>query len=170
MTVLTKQELLDLLKANPPLVEEIYNPSIQVQPNGIELTVRRIERFVHRGAIAYINEEREISPTTPIDLDIDIWTYLEQGAYKVVFNEFVNIPNWLIAIARPRSSLLRSGVTVETGVWDARYGGRSEAMLVVHNKHGFKIKKNARIVQLVFMRLVRPVEEGYNGIYQGENL
>jgi len=170
MTVLTKSELLSLLGANPPIVDGIHDLTTQVQPDGIELTVQRIERFVHQGAITYDNKEREISPTTPIELDKNNWTYLEEGAYKVVFNEIVNIPNWLIAIARPRSSLIRSGVTVETAVWDAGYSGRSEAMMVVHNMHGFKIKKDARIIQLIFLRLTRPVEKGYDGIYQRENL
>ncbi len=77
----------------------------------------------------------------------------------------------LAAIAKPRSSLIRcGGATLETAVWDAGYrGGRSESMLVVYNPAGFKLKKNARIMQLLFYTLNTEVEEGYSGVYQNEN-
>ena len=72
----------------------------------------------------------------------------------------------MCAIARPRSSLLRMGVTVETAVWDAGYRGRSEALLIVYNSAGFYIKKDARVVQLIFMRMENAVQQGYSGRYR----
>jgi len=74
-----------------------------------------------------------------------------------------------MALARPRSSLLRCGVTVDTAVWDAGYSGRSQSLMVVYNPLGFRLQRNARIVQLVFLRLTRETE-GYRGAYQGENI
>jgi dUTP pyrophosphatase len=73
-----------------------------------------------------------------------------------------------MALAMPRSSLLRCGVTVHTAVWDAGYSGRSQSLMVVYNPRGFRLQRNARIVQLVFFRLTQETE-GYQGIYQGEN-
>ena len=75
----------------------------------------------------------------------------------------------LAAIAKPRSSLIRCGATLETAVWDAGYRGRSESMLVVYNYAGFRVKRNARIIQLLFYTLEKEVEKGYSGIYQNEN-
>ena len=69
----------------------------------------------------------------------------------------------------PRSSLLRSGITMETAVWDPGYHGRSEAMLVVNNMHGAFLKKNAKIAQLIFIRLEEEAKELYDGVYKGEN-
>ena len=74
-----------------------------------------------------------------------------------------------MALATPRSSLLRCGVTVNTAVWDAGYSGRSQSLLVVYNPGGFRLQRNARIVQLVFFQLSGETE-GYNGTYQGENM
>lgn len=82
----------------------------------------------------------------------------------------MNIPKNIAAIAKPRSSLLRCGVTIQTAVWDAGYGGRSESLLVVYNENGFRIRKNARIIQLLFFRLGKEVREGYSGAYQNENI
>ena len=62
------------------------------------------------------------------------------------------------------------GVTVETAVWDAGYTGRSEALLIVYNSAGFYIKRDARVVQLLFMRLENAVSQGYDGRYQHENI
>jgi dUTP pyrophosphatase len=41
---------------------------------------------------------------------------------------------------------------------------------VVHNQSGLQLKRNARLMQLVFMRLDRAAEKAYSGIYQGENI
>ena len=95
---------------------------------------------------------------------------LSPGPYLVTFNEVVNLPNHIMALGRPRSTLLRSGVTVHTAVWDAGYHGRSQAMLTVANPHGFRLELGARIMQLVFLPLAGPAGEGYQGVYQGENL
>ncbi len=75
-----------------------------------------------------------------------------------------------MALARPRSSLLRCGVSVHTAVWDAGYSGRSQSLMVVYNPQGFKIHKNSRFMQLVFFYLNGEVTEGYKGIFQGENI
>ena len=158
-----------MVEGSPRLVEGICDRGVQVQPNGVELTLQRIERFTGYGAVAYKNSERVIAPSEPIGFGSDGWVHLEPGVYKVIFNEVVNVPLGMAAIARPRSSLTRCGVTVETGVWDAGYSGRSESMLVVYNRYGFRVKRNARLVQLVFFHLTKPVDVGYDGVYQGEN-
>ena len=59
---------------------------------------------------------------------------------------------------------------METAVWDAGYSGRSESLLVVYNKKGFDLKKDARVLQLLFFRLDEEVKNGYSGIYQNENV
>jgi dUTP pyrophosphatase len=169
MSLLSRPQLIELLKRDPPLVEGIDNPDVQVQPNGIELTLQRVETLKTCGAVAYDNSERVLSRTSPLDFDSDGWIHLNRGAYKVVFNEIVNLPLNIAAIARPRSTLLRCGVNIETAVWDAGYSGRSESLLVVHNPVGFKVRKNARLLQLLFLCLEKPDSTGYSGIYQNEN-
>ena len=91
------------------------------------------------------------------------------GAYIITYNEIVHIPKNIIALATPRSSLLRCGVMINTAVWDAGYSGRSQSLMVVYNAQGFRVQRNARIVQLVFLKLTQKTE-GYHGTYQGENI
>ncbi len=167
--MLSHDELITLINKKPPLVEQMLDPDIQVQPNGVELTLQRVEAHKGSGAIAFDNSERKLPETKNLDFDNEGWLNLPQGSYKIVFNEIVNIPKNIAAIAKPRSSLLRCGATVETAVWDAGYSGRSESLLAVHNENGFKVKKNARILQLLFFKLGEEVRHGYSGVYQNEN-
>jgi len=152
------------------LVESVIDPDVQVQMCGVELTLQKIERFTSSGAVAYENSERKLAGTDEVKFDGDGWADLAQGSYLVTFNEIVSIPRNAAAIARPRSSLLRSGASLETALWDPGYRGRSQSLLVVHNPSGIKLKKNARLMQLVFMKLAEDAEKVYSGIYQGENI
>jgi dUTP diphosphatase len=151
-------------------VEGQLDSEIQTQMCGIELTLQRVERFMSTGKVAFDNKERRISDTISIYFDESDWIYLEPGAYLVTFNEIVNVPRDMAAMARPRSTLLRSGATIETALWDPGYRGRSQSLLVVHNSHGIKIKRNARLMQLIFMKLNGESEKDYSGVYQGENI
>ena len=65
-----------------------------------------------------------------------------------------------MALGKPRSSLLRSGVAIHNAVWDAGYQGRSQALLVVYHPRGFTLSRDARVLQLVFFLLAHPVDQG----------
>jgi dUTP pyrophosphatase len=152
------------------LVESMIDPETQTQMCGVELTLQRVERFISAGALAYDNLERMLPNTKEIEFDQSGWVTLEQGSYLVTFNEIVNIPGDVAAFARSRSSLLRGGASLETALWDPGYRGRSQSLLVVHNPAGLRLKKNARLLQLIFMRLCGVAEKTYSGAYQGENV
>ncbi len=164
--ILGKTELIRLLDS---LVEGAVDAQAQVQPNGLELTAGKVEAFEGAGGIGFSNDDRSLPATKVLPWGKDGWLFLEPGCYKVVFNEIVSIPRDICAIGLPRSSLLRMGVSVHTAVWDAGYRGRSEALLVVYNEKGFRIKKDARILQLLFMGL-ESGQEGYGGRYMNENV
>ena len=167
--VLSKDEILELIKREPPLVEGWLDLNEQVQTNGFDLTLREVALLQSPGRIAASNEQRMISDLAPLVFDGLDYIELLSGVYIITFNEIVHMPRDVMALARPRSSLLRCGVTVGTAVWDAGYEGRSQSLLVVYNPNGFCVQRNARMVQLVFFRLGRKTE-GYSGAYQGENI
>ncbi|HEX7445024.1 MAG TPA: deoxyuridine 5'-triphosphate nucleotidohydrolase [Methanothrix sp.] len=163
MTILTGSEARGL-------VESMIDPETQTQMCGMELTLQKIERFITAGAVAFDNKERKLPETEIVNFDESSWIELSAGAYLVTFNEVVNIPGDVAAIARARSTLLRCGATLETALWDPGYRGRSQSLLVVYNPRGLKLKKNARLMQLIFLRLEKEAEKLYSGKYQGENI
>jgi dUTP pyrophosphatase len=167
--VLTRDDLLRMLRAKPPLVEGYLNLQEQLQPNGFDLTLQNVANFQTAGLIAVSNAQRKISQIEPLEFDSAGGIFLKPGPYLITFNEIVHLPRNVMALGAPRSSLLRCGVTVHMAVWDAGYSGRSQSLLVVFNDQGFRLEKDARVAQLVFQQMASATP-GYNGIYQGENL
>ncbi|MBF8303913.1 MAG: deoxyuridine 5'-triphosphate nucleotidohydrolase, partial [Dehalococcoidia bacterium] len=143
--VLPKQEIQRLLAQTPPLLEGMVNADEQVQPNGVDITLRQIAMFSSAGRISTSNLERRLSDTSPLVFDGLGDMELMAGAYLVTFNEVVNLPPDVMAIGQTRSSLLRCGVSINNAIWDAGYSGRSQALLVVFNPYGFRLKKDARL-------------------------
>jgi len=164
------ETLRERLAADPPLVEGLVDAETQIQMNGVDFTLREVSRFGDEpGAIDFDNSERKTPDTTPIDPDGDGWWTLGPGPYWVVYNEVVNIPPDMFGMARTRSSLLRSGAHIATALWDSGYSGRSGSVLVVHNPAGLRLKRDARVLQLIFYALDAPAAKTYAGQYQGEN-
>ncbi len=167
--VLSKPDIHRLLAKEPPLIEGYIDLKAQLQPNGFDLTLRELVLLQTPGRIARDDSQRLVSKLAPLVFDGLGFIDLAPGAYIITYNEIVHLPNNVMALARPRSSLLRCGVTIGTAVWDAGYSGRSQSLMVVYNPQGFRLQKNARIVQLVFFRLSGKTE-GYQGTYQNENV
>ena len=167
---LDRNSITDLILGSSPLIESYRSLDEQLQPNGFDLSLKEAARMTSGGSMGSGPEQRELSDTEILEFDREGWLHLSPGPYLISFNEIVNLPLDLMALGRPRSSLLRSGVSIHTAVWDAGYRGRSQALLVVHNDNGYAVQKDARLLQLVFFHLTQPVNQGYQGRFHGENL
>ena len=165
---LSRQSILDLLEAPGPLIAGYLDLDAQAQPNGFDVTVGELMEYTSAGELT--EGDRSLSSTRPLQWSASGDLRLKPGPYLAVLNERLSLPLHIMALMQPRSSLLRSGVTVDTAVWDAGYRGRSQVMLTVLNPHGFRLGQNARIGQLVFFSLDRQLLQGYRGQYQDENL
>jgi len=168
MAVLSGEDIRRLIKQDTPLVEGWIDLDEQVQANGFDLTLREVALPQSAGKITVDNSQRVVSDLSPLVFDGVGSIELVPGTYIITYNEVVHLPRDIMALGRPRSSLLRCGVTVGTAVWDAGYSGRSQSLLVVYNPRGFRVQRNARIIQLVFFTLTGE-SEGYSGVYQREN-
>lgn len=152
--VLTKRVTLCYLEGPCPLVTGMADPEKEMQSNGIDFTLRQVRRLQtprradsrkrRAGCLDFTNEHRRLAKTSELPFDSKGWLYVAHGCYEVVFNEAVDIPHDMLAIGRPRSSLLRNAATVDTGVWDSGYTSRSEALLLVFNASGLRLGVNAR--------------------------
>ncbi len=168
MSVVAREELRRLIAGSPSLLEDVSDLAVQLQPNGVDVRIDRVFKLTSPALLGSADALREPAAREEIAADVDGWWDLHQGSYVITIRERVNLPNDLTALARPRSTLLRSGVAIHTAVWDAGYSGRSEALLTVFNGRGFRVQRGARVMQLVFMRLEQAAREGYRGKYQGE--
>ena len=167
---LGRETLLALIEGTRPLISGYLSIEDQLQPNGFDLSVAEVGEFANGGAIGRTNASRSLPDIRPLPFDDTGWLELRPGPYQIVFNETVDLPNNLMALGRPRSSLCRMGAILGTAVWDAGYRGRSTALLIVANPDGMRLERAARVLQLVFFTLDVPTVRGYDGTYQGENL
>jgi dUTP pyrophosphatase len=170
MGVLSSQQIRSLINSDQPLASGLVDIDIQLQPNGIDLTLGSLESLTGPGQIGLTNDDRILASAVDVPFGGDGFVHLIPGIYIARLNEAVALPSNVMALAKPRSSLLRNGITVNNAVWDAGYAGRSQVQLMVSNPHGFRVAKNARIVQMIFLTLDTATDVLYSGIYQGESL
>jgi dUTP pyrophosphatase len=148
------------------LIQEYIDLDTQLQPNGFDVTVKEIYKLKGNGVIDFGNEKRKLPDKELIEWDDEGKVRLNRGVYIVKINEVVNIPENMCALVFPRSSLLRMGCNFQTAVWDAGYNGRGELLLEVFNP--VIVYRNARVGQMIFLKLVDVVERKYDGKYQGK--
>lgn len=174
--ILTKRTILKLMENNPPLIEDIVDANIQIQNNGVDMTIGSIYRQFRRGVIDFDNSKRFIAPReiiTPMRDDYmsntseNPYYALKPGAYSIILKQKMNLPKNIVAIVKPRSSLIRNSAYIESGAWDAGYSGNGLVLLYVASQYGIKLYENARICQMLFIATDEDTS-GYQGIYQGE--
>lgn len=170
MGVLSRQRIRDLLDGDPPLVSGFVDAEEQLQPNGFDMTLESVAEFASAGKIGASNADRILAETRALPFDADGLLALAPGVYAARLNETVAIPRDAMALARPRSSLLRNGAAIHNAVWDAGYTGRSQVQIVVSNPHGIVLARNARILQMVFFTLDEVTDAPYAGLFQGEGV
>jgi len=142
----------------------------QLQQTGVDLTLGKVFSFSSAGRIDFDNKERKLSETKEIPFENEGWVELKKGCYKIQYNEIVKIPSDCAGFGLTRSSLLRCGAFVSTALWDPGYEGRSESLLIVENPKGISLKKNAKVLQLIFIMLEKKSEKLYEGKFKGENI
>lgn len=156
------------------IISGLVSPSLQVQPCGVDLTLKRVLTYTSRGSIDLDNSLRQPAPTKEIPFTMiessggehHAALDLPPGSYLVEFNETVSVPLDTMGQLFVRSSLFRSGAVLDAGVMDAGYTGAVGAMLQVVNPAGLRVYKEARLGQFVFHQMSEPVK-GYDGVYQG---
>jgi dUTP pyrophosphatase len=162
----TKKAILSMIEKEE--ITDLIDKEVQVQPAGLDLSLHSIYKLTTAGKIDFSNKERVKSDLEQIPFDEKGWVFLEPGVYLIKYNEVCHLPTTVAGIARTRSSILRCGASIHTGVWDPGYEGRSESPIIVSNEKGIHLKKNARVAQLILF----PIDEteSYSGVYQGENI
>ena len=133
-----------------------------IQPSGIDLRMDKIYRQVDSGSL--IDNEKNLPEIEELESVDDIYTLEPKTAYSVTIEGKIEIPTGYTMLYLPRSTLLRSFISVHTAVGDPGFYGTLQFMIVNNGQYPYKIKKGERIAQAV----VFPVEGSgkYNGSYQ----
>ena len=116
-------------------------------------------------------DERSTVDTIPYQTGCSTWDdgyyYLAPGQYYLISTiEEMQIPVNALGLIWPRTTLLRSGVTLETGVVNPGYEGSLTMGIMNHGLTWFRLEPGARFCHILFF----PVDDGaiaYRGQWQG---
>jgi len=161
--LLNKNEIIKRLNRTPPMVSNIKDRQLQLQPAGLDLSVKKIYGFESPGCLDFDNSKRELSSRYEIHIAEHGVYYLRPGCYQVEVNERFNMPLDVVGFTISRSTLQRCGAAILTGFFDPGYIGGGVSLLEVYNSKGLKLCTDARICQMAFEYTKET--EAYNGIY-----
>lgn len=162
--ILNKKQIEQRLANNPPMVTNIKDLKLQLQPTCLDLTIKDIYKFKSAGCLDFDNSKRKLSLKYLIQPHPNGEYDLPTGYYQIECNERFNMPLDIVGKTISRSSLQRCGATIEGGYFDPGFVGKGVSLLVVFNSEGLILFRDARISQMEF-ELTEPTES-YNGAYQ----
>ena len=133
-----------------------------VQPSGIDLRLDEVFRQVGSGSL--IDNEKNLPELEK--LEPPIYMLKAKTAYLASIDRKIKIPKGFSMLYLPRSTLLRSFVSVHTAVGDPGFYGTLQFMIHNYGDFDYTIKQGERIAQAVVFPVTGSGE--YNGSYQEE--
>jgi len=133
-----------------------------VQASGIDLPLDEV--FIQKSSGSLIDNEKNLPDIE--SLDGPVYTLKSKTAYLATIDRRIKIPKGYAMLYKPRSTLLRSFVSVQTAVGDPGFFGTLMFLIYNHGEYDYKIKKGDRIAQAVVFEVKGSGE--YSGSYQEE--
>ncbi|MFH1325324.1 MAG: hypothetical protein ABIH49_00955 [archaeon] len=161
------KELLNLVRENN-LVENLSQRELE-NPEGTGFDLRVGEIFTINDGEAFLGETERFTPeTTSIaKYGSSQGIILQPGDFVLVKTiEKVNLPSDVGAIFRPRSTLYRSGVSLDTAAASPGYSGQLVFGMCNLGKNNLKLEMGARIVHILFFKTSENFS-AYRGQWQG---
>lgn len=146
-----------------------------IQPNAVDLRLDKVYTFIYEQDINRHHfklsddekQHRRVTETEVISSGVHEGFYgLGNGTYQIEFSNSISVgegeAGWVIT----RSTLLRNGVYIVSGLYDSGYEGRMAALLVVTGGPAY-IKRGTRIGQ--YLSFNAETLHLYNGSYGVKN-
>ncbi|MCI5867859.1 MAG: deoxyuridine 5'-triphosphate nucleotidohydrolase [Methanosphaera sp.] len=134
-----------------------------IQPSGIDLRVDKVFKQTSEGSL--IDDVKNLPEIEELQCDEDdVYTLKSKCAYSVTIEGKIQIPVGYTMLYLPRSTLLRSFISVHTAVGDPGFYGTLQFMVVNNGEYDYKLKKGERIAQAVVFKVDGSGQ--YSGSYQ----
>jgi deoxycytidine triphosphate deaminase len=141
-----------------------YNDSIQ--PAGIDLKMDKL--FKQKSSGSLVDNVKNLPELEEVECEDEIYTLKAKSSYIVSMEGKIDIPVGYCMLYLPRSTLLRSFISVHTAVGDPGFYGTLQFMIVNNGEYDFKIRKHERIAQAVIFKVKGSGE--YDGSYQEKQI
>lgn len=144
-------------------------------PNGIDLRLGAVYQ-IHDPDLHYglFEDAKMIPQHIPIPKhpytpngDIEGWYLLPRECYILEVDRKIKIDEHSAQLYRPRSTLLRCGVTLHTAVGDSGYNGSLSFLCINHTNRPFFLQEGVRFAQLIDFE-VKENSLTYDGDYQND--
>jgi dUTP diphosphatase len=133
-----------------------------IQPSGIDLRLDKV--FMQKGPGSLIGDKKNLPNLER--LEPPIYTLKPKTSYLATVDRKMKIPKGCSMLYIPRSTLLRSFISVHTAVGDPGFHGTLNFMLYNYGEFDYTVKQGERIAQAVVFDVTGSGE--YNGSYQEE--
>lgn len=133
-----------------------------IEASGIDLRLDKLYRQIGSGSL--IDNKKNLPELE--EVNEEIYTLEPKCAYSATVMGKIKIPKGYTMLYFPRSTLLRSFISVETAVGDPGFYGTLQFMIINNGKYPFRIKRGERFVQAVVFKVEGSGE--YDGSYQEE--
>jgi dUTP pyrophosphatase len=131
-----------------------------IQPAGIDL--RMDEVFIQKGPASLMDEEKSLPVLEK--LEPPIYILKPKTGYLVTVDRKIKIPRGYSMLYLPRSTILRSFISVHTALGDPGFYGTLQFLLFNYGKFDYTLKQGERIAQAVVFPVTGSGE--YDGSYQ----
>ncbi|HIH36169.1 MAG TPA: deoxyuridine 5'-triphosphate nucleotidohydrolase, partial [Methanosphaera sp.] len=110
-----------------------------IQPSGIDLKLDKLYKQAGPGSL--IDNRKDLPQLEEVECDDGIYTLRAKTTYSATIMGKTNIPVGYTMLYLPRSTLLRSFISVHTAVGDPGFYGTLQFMIVNNGEFDYKIKK-----------------------------
>lgn len=131
-----------------------------IQPSGIDLRVDEI--FIQKSLASLIDDEKTLPELEK--LKPPLYVLKSKTGYLVTIDRKIKIPKGYSMLYLPRSTILRSFVSIHTALGDPGFYGTLNFLLYNYGEYDYTIKKGERIAQAVVFPVTGSGE--YDGSYQ----
>ena len=135
---------------------------------GFDLRIGTISSISGMGALGI--ETRRTGSATPVATvngNGNVYVRLEAGkTYLATTIEEFDLPEGLVGMFYPRSTLFRSGVVFQSSILPYGYCGPMTFALTATNPEGFELQLGARFAHVILMEVSGPAG-AYKGQWQG---
>lgn len=144
-------------------IKGIKNPDTQVQPNAIDFTLDKLftisehnKFLIHtdqttQKEIKQMRGGNEISPNDGRGHPYRFWNLEPRTSYDILSDVYVEVPEGVAAMLVTRSTFVRNGLFVVSGLYDSGFKGHVGCVL--HNLSGAAtIEQGTRVGQVIFVK------------------
>jgi deoxycytidine triphosphate deaminase len=129
------------------IVANLFDAKKQIQQVGIDLTIKYIRKLAVRGKV--LKDSSSPAQTVDVYSQNGIYKLEKDSCYELTFYESCKIPEGMMATIHARSSVVRSGGIIKSGVYDSGYVSENIGAFLFTTL-GMDVEVNSRLAQIVF--------------------